>query len=398
MPLHTPASLGRGASPTSCWGGGRWNAALRHPGLTQPGVSHTHSLASFSARFIPLPTQCLPRSLLPTDEAQDQGSRGCRGNVPTAGRAARVQDTGRHPVDRGPRPPTQGRWTPVSALGWLMFSRTHRRARSEKEGLFLWGLQMMIKNPQRKRKMYSGSFAVCSHGRGQQSEDQREPGQHVIMTVSAIWHLAVGSLHGLGPHCSVWSTDQQHWHCPGASQNAECRSHLELLKQNLHFNQTPRPPTSTTDGGLYTYCSLLSAALDQHFSILATHCNHLAKVPMPGSTPRDDHLIVLGCCWDHRIFLRLSKWFYYAAKVENHWSHIYKQKKKIKKFLLEFLDYKQNHRNLCKQLNKIHWKEIGHIATGVMCHAMWCQSVMSLSREKKQSWILLFCLSHLLIK
>lgn len=58
------------------------------------------------------------------------------------------------------------------------------------------------------------------------------------------------------------------------------------------------------EGGLYTHCSLLSAALDQHFSILATYWNHLAKVPMPGSTPRDDHLIVLGCCWDHGIFLK----------------------------------------------------------------------------------------------
>lgn len=123
-----------------------------------------------------------------------------------------------------------------------MLSRTHHQARSEKEGLFLWGLQIIIKNPQRKRKMNSGSFAICSHGRGQQSGDQREPGQHVIMTVSAIRHLAIGSLHSLGPHCSVWSADQQHWHCPGASQNAECRSHLELLKQNLHFNQTSCPP------------------------------------------------------------------------------------------------------------------------------------------------------------
>lgn len=42
--------------------------------------------------------------------------------------------------------------------------------------------------------MNSGSFAVCLHGGGQQSGEQREPGQHVIMTVSAIQHLAVGSL------------------------------------------------------------------------------------------------------------------------------------------------------------------------------------------------------------
>lgn len=67
-----------------------------------------------------------------------------------------------------------------------MFSRTHRQARSEKEGLFLWGLQTIIKKPQRKRKMNSGSFAVCLHGRGQQSGEQREPGQHVIMTASGI--------------------------------------------------------------------------------------------------------------------------------------------------------------------------------------------------------------------
>lgn len=43
---------------------GRWNAAPRHPGLTQPGISHTPSLTSFSVCFIPLPTQCLLKSLL----------------------------------------------------------------------------------------------------------------------------------------------------------------------------------------------------------------------------------------------------------------------------------------------------------------------------------------------
>lgn len=44
--------------------GGCWNAAPSHPGLTQPGISHTHSLTSFSVYFIPLPTQCLLKSLL----------------------------------------------------------------------------------------------------------------------------------------------------------------------------------------------------------------------------------------------------------------------------------------------------------------------------------------------
>lgn len=44
--------------------GGRWNVAPRHPGLTQPGISHTPSLTSFSVCFIPLPTQCLLKSLL----------------------------------------------------------------------------------------------------------------------------------------------------------------------------------------------------------------------------------------------------------------------------------------------------------------------------------------------
>lgn len=44
--------------------GGCWNVAPSHPGLTQPGISHTHSLTSFSVYFIPLPTQCLLKSLL----------------------------------------------------------------------------------------------------------------------------------------------------------------------------------------------------------------------------------------------------------------------------------------------------------------------------------------------
>lgn len=38
------------------------------------------------------------------------------------------------------------------------------------------------------------SFAVCLHSRGQQSGDKGEPGQHFIITVSAIWCLAVSSL------------------------------------------------------------------------------------------------------------------------------------------------------------------------------------------------------------
>lgn len=66
--------------------------------------------------------------------------------------------------------------------------------RSEKEGFFLWGLQIIILKPHRKRKMNSGGFAVCLHSRGQQSGDTREPEQHIILTVSAMWHLAVSSL------------------------------------------------------------------------------------------------------------------------------------------------------------------------------------------------------------
>lgn len=89
----------------SCWRGGRWNAASRHPGIAQPGVSHTHSLTSFSAHFIPFPTQCLPRSLIPTRRSTRPAFPG---HVPSTRRAARAQNTGRHPIDCNTQPPTQG--------------------------------------------------------------------------------------------------------------------------------------------------------------------------------------------------------------------------------------------------------------------------------------------------
>lgn len=59
--------------------GGCWNAAPRHPGLTQPGISHTPSLTSFSVCFIPLPTQCLLKIPPPPREARDLCSLGLLG-------------------------------------------------------------------------------------------------------------------------------------------------------------------------------------------------------------------------------------------------------------------------------------------------------------------------------
>lgn len=60
------------------------------------------------------------------DEARDQRSLGCLGNVPTTGWAARAENTGCHPVDCSTWPPTRGEGpqSPPWGLWWLMFSRT----------------------------------------------------------------------------------------------------------------------------------------------------------------------------------------------------------------------------------------------------------------------------------
>lgn len=67
------------AVPSHSPRGGRWNAAPRHPGLAQPGVSHTQSLTSFSDHFIPLLTPCLLKSLLPTRRSTRPGFPGLPG-------------------------------------------------------------------------------------------------------------------------------------------------------------------------------------------------------------------------------------------------------------------------------------------------------------------------------
>lgn len=78
---------------------------------------------------------------------------------------------------------------------------------------------------------------------------------------------------------------------------------------------------------------------------------------MPGSTPRDDHLIVLGITAGTVGFFKTLLVVLICSKVlEPLPSYInkLKEKKKLRNSFWRFLDYKQNHRNLCKQLNKIH--------------------------------------------
>lgn len=125
--------------------GGRWNAAQRYPGFAQPGVSHTHSLASFSPYFIPLPTQCLLKSLLNTRRSTRPGCSGLLGECSHNGELLGRESHGCHPFKAGaPQSPTQGS---------LMCSGTRKPSDNVGErGFFLRCLQIN-KSPHRKRRI-----------------------------------------------------------------------------------------------------------------------------------------------------------------------------------------------------------------------------------------------------